>query len=41
MVGYASTKANKVMDYLVLRKVQLESRRLRDELIKSPYALRN
>jgi hypothetical protein len=38
MVGYASTKANKAMDYPALRKVQLESRRLRDELIQSPYA---
>jgi hypothetical protein len=38
MVGYASTKANKVMDYPALRKVQLESRRLRDKLIQSPYA---
>ena len=38
MVGYASTKANKAMDYLTLRKVQIESRKLRDKLIESPYA---
>jgi len=38
MVGYASPKANKAMDYLTLRKVQLESRKLRDQLIQSPYA---